>query len=352
MGCGEAESPLALVSGGGGFLGRYLVEQLARRGNRVRCFARGSYRELEVAGVEVQRGDIRDFRAVAEAVEGVECVYHAAALAGGGGRWIDYYETNVRGTENVIAACRRHGTARLVYTSSPSVVFAGRDQCGIDESAPYDMKWLQQHGCHYSRSKALAEQAVLRANGPDLRTCALRPHLIWGPRDNHLIPRLLDRARRGRLRRVGDGSNRVDVTYVENAAAAHLDAADALASADAAPAGNAYFISQSSPVNCWEWIDEVLALAGLPPVRRAISARAAWRLGAWCEQAYRLLRPRSEPPMTRFVAAQLATSHWYDVSRAQADFGYRPQVSMAEGMRRLQAWLAACGLANSASGNR
>ena len=171
------------------------------------------------------------------------------------------------------------------------------------------------------------------------RTCALRPHLIWGPRDNHLIPRLIARARNGRLRRVGDGKNLVDTTYVENAAAAHLQAADALASPSSAVAGKAYFISQGEPVNCWGWIDQVLALADLPPVKKSMSYATARRLGAVCEAVYRLFRRNGEPPMTRFLAAQLAKSHWFDISAAQRDFDYEPKISTAEGMSRLADWL-------------
>jgi nucleoside-diphosphate-sugar epimerase len=228
-----------------------------------------------------------------------------------------------------------------VYTSSPSATFAGVDQRGVDESAPLAFEWLEQHDAHYSASKAAAEMHVLASNAPALRTCALRPHLIWGPRDAHLIPRLIDRARRGRLRRVGDGTNLVDICYVENAAAAHVAAADALARPNSPVAGRAYYISQGEPVNCWQWIDEVLALAGLPPVKKSISFQAAWRLGHACEAAYRLFRLRGEPPMTRFLAAQLAKSHWFDVTAARRDLGYEPRVSTAEGMRRLAEWLKA-----------
>lgn len=330
----------ALVTGGGGFLGRYIVEQLVARGDQVRVFGRGAYPELESAGVEVVRGDIRDRDAVAAACGGVECVFHTAAVAGIGLRWCDFHETNSRGTENVLAGCKRHGARRLVLTSSPSVVFAGGDQCGVDESAPYDLDWLKKNNCHYSHSKAIAEQAVLQANGRgDLRTCALRPHLIWGPRDAHLIPRLIRRARSGRLRRVGDGTNRVDMIYVENAATAHLQAADALASPGSPTAGKAYFLSQGEPVGCWQWIDKILALAGLPPVEKSISLAAARRIGTVCEAVYTLLRIAGEPPMTRFLAAQLGHSHWFDIAAARRDFGYEPRISTAEGMQRLGHWL-------------
>ncbi|MBL9164389.1 MAG: NAD-dependent epimerase/dehydratase family protein [Planctomycetaceae bacterium] len=328
-----------LVTGGGGFLGRYIVEQLVARGDRVRSFGRGKYPELAALGVEVVRGDVTNRDAVIAACAGVDAVIHVAALPGIAVHWASYEQTNTRGTEHVLAGCRAQGVSRLVYTSSPSVVFAGVDQCGVDESAPYDFAWMKANGAHYSHSKALAEQAVLAASDATLRTCALRPHLIWGPRDNHLIPRLINRARAGRLRRVGDGTNRVDTIYVENAAVAHLQAADALLDASSSVAGRAYFLSQNEPANCWEWIDEILELVKLPPVRKTISRRSAERAGALLENIYRLLSLSGEPPMTRFLAAQLATSHWFDLSAARRDFGYAPAFSTAEGMQRLGAWL-------------
>jgi nucleoside-diphosphate-sugar epimerase len=325
----------ALVTGGGGFLGRYIVEQLVARGDRVRSFGRGAYPELEAMGVEVFRGDIADASAVTSACRGVDCVFHVAALPGIGVAWRPYEQVNLRGTEQVIAACRRHGVERLVYTSSPSVVFAGHDQCGVDEQAPYDFAWMERNRAHYSRSKALAEQAVMAANDDALRTCALRPHLIWGPRDNHLIPRLIARARSGRLRRIGDGANLVDTIYVENAAAAHLQAADALA-VDASPVpGRVYFLSQGEPVNCWRWIDEILSLADLPPVKRSISLAAARAIGVACETVYSALGLQGDPPMTRFLAVQLAKSHWFDITAARRDFGFAPSISTTAGMQRM-----------------
>jgi nucleoside-diphosphate-sugar epimerase len=261
----------------------------------------------------------------------MQVVIHVGGVAGIGGPRSLYYGINTLGTRHVTEGCRAHGVGRLVYTSSPSVTFDGTDQKGVDESVPYARRWLS----HYARSKALAEQHVLEANGRDgLLTCALRPHLIWGVRDRHLIPRLLDRARSGKLCRVGDGTNQIDTVYVENAARAHLQAADALGPGSAV-AGRAYFISQGEPVNCWDWIDQILALADLPPVRKTISFSAAWRLGAILETVYGLLRLKREPPMTRFLAAQLATDHYFDITRAREDFGYRPVVSTAEGMARL-----------------
>ncbi len=329
-----------LVTGGGGFLGRAIVEQLLACGDQVRSFSRGDYPELTKLGVEVVRGDILDVDAVARACEGVDRVIHTAAIAGIGGPWRRFYEANTVGTQNAIAACRAQGVSRLVYTSSPSVTFTGRDQSGVTErEAPIDLAWLERNGCHYSRSKALAEQAVLAANSEKLSTCALRPHLIWGPGDPHLIPRLIQRARNGRLRRVGDGTNLVDVIYLENAAAAHLQAADALLARNSPVAGKPYFLSQGEPVNCWQWIDEILALANLPPVTTSTSLDSALRVGQVCEWVYRMVGTTSEPPMTRFLAWQLASSHWFDISAARQDFAYQPPISTAEGMERLARWL-------------
>ena len=325
---------LALVTGAGGFLGQYLAEQLLARGDRVRALARGHYPQLEQLGAECVRADLRDTEATAAACAGVDVVFHAAGIAGIWGPWKDYYDINVLGTRNVVHGCRQHGVPRLVYTSSPSVTFDGTSQENVDESAPYPERWL----CHYAQTKAFAERVVLANNGDTLATCALRPHLIWGPRDRHLIPRLIARARAGQLRRVGDGANRVDMVYVDNAASAHLQAADAITPGSAV-AGKAYFISQGEPVNCWRWIDEVLALAGLEPVKRHLSLKAAWRIGATFEAIYRVLRMTSEPRMTRFLAAQLGTSHYFNIDRARHDFGYAPRVSTAEGMRRLGQWL-------------
>ena len=330
----------ALVTGGGGFLGRVIVEQLLARGDEVRSFGRGEYPELTALGVEVICGDVRDAAAVNAACAGMACVFHVAAIAGIGGPWSRFYEANVVGTQHVLAACRNQHVPRLVYTSSPSVTFAGRDQCGMNEAqAIPDLDWLAANRCHYSRSKALAEAAVLSANNAELATCALRPHLIWGPRDQHLIPRLIARAQSGQLRRVGDGTNKVDIIYIDNAALAHLRAADALAVDNSLVRGKAYFLSQGEPVNCWDWIDQILNLANLPPVKKSISLPAALRIGSLCETLYSLVRTTREPPMSRFLAWQLASSHWFDITAARRDFGYEPHVFTAEGMRRLGEWL-------------
>ncbi len=328
----RGQSLHALVTGANGFLGRYIVEQLLARGDRVRALVRRDVPELAALGVELVRGDIRDLAAVKAASHEVDAVFHVAAVAGIWGPWKHYFEINVSGTANVLEACLQNQVPKLIYTSSPSVTFAGGDQCGVDESVPYPDKYL----CYYPQTKAMAEQLVLEANCPELMTVALRPHLIWGPRDQHLIPRLLERARSNKLRYVGDRKNMIDAVYVENAAAAHLQAADALEPGSPV-CGKAYFITNDEPVNCWEWIDQLLALADLPPVKKGLSTPSAYAVGALLEGAWTLLRRTDEPRMTRFLALQLGTSHWFDIAAAKRDFGYQPAVSMAEGMQRLAA---------------
>lgn len=324
----------ALVTGGGGFLGLAIVRLLRQRGDEVRSLARNFYPELDALGVEQVRGDLADAGTVAEAAAGCDLVFHVAAKAGVWGDYQDYYRANVVGTANVIAACRAHGIDRLVYTSSPSVVFDGKDMEGVDESVPYPAHFE----AHYPRTKAEAEKLVLAANGPNLATTALRPHLIWGPGDNHLVPRILDRGRRGRLRRIGRRPCLVDTLYSANAAQAHLQAADALA-VGSPVAGKAYFLAQGEPKPVWEVVDRILAAGNLSPVTRTIPPQLAYAAGWLLEKTYSLLRLSGEPPMTRFVARELSTAHWFDLSAAHRDFGYQPRISFDEGMECLAAWL-------------
>lgn len=322
----------ALVTGGGGFLGGAIVRKLLARGDEVRSFARGEYPELAAAGVEVVRGDLAAPRDVRAAVAGTDVVFHVAALPGVWGRWEDYYAANFVGTTNVVQACLDCGVSRLVYTSTPSVVFDGGDMEGVNESVPYAVEFET----HYPKTKKMAERLVREVNGEKLATVSLRPHLIWGPGDNHLVPRILARA--GKLRRIGDGTNLVDTIYVDNAADAHLLAADRLAPGSPV-AGKVYFISQGEPLPLWDIVDRILAAGGLPPVRGRISPGAAVRIGAGMEFIHKLLRIQSEPRLTRFVARELSTAHWFDISAARRDLGYEPVVSFDEGMKRLEAWI-------------
>lgn len=319
----------ALVTGGGGFLGRAIVEMLLNRGDRVRFIARRRYPDVEALGAEGLQGDIRDRDCIVDAARGAEAVFHTAALPGIWGDPKIFEAVNVTGTLNVLEACRRRGVGKLVHTSSPSVVFDMKDECRIDERAPFPARWFNP----YSESKARAEQAVLSASGQDgVLCCAIRPHLIWGPRDNQLLPRLIERARKRQLRIIGNGRNKVDLTYIENAAMAHLLACDAMSFNRVA--GQAYFISDDQPVVLWEWINTFLARLSLPAVKRRIPAVVACAAGAGMECIYRMLKKQDEPRMTRFLARALSCSHYYDIGKAKRDFHYRAAIGNEEGLRR------------------
>lgn len=326
-----------LVTGGGGFLGSAIVRRLVARGDDVRSFSRSAHPSLDPSVEQIQ-GNLADSDAVSRAVAGCDAVIHVAAKAGVWGPRSDYDATNVTGTRNVIAGCRQHGVRKLVFTSTPSVVGAGFDIEGGNESLPYAAK----HLADYPRTKAIAEQEVLAANGPDLATVALRPHLIFGPGDPHLIPRMLARARTGKLRIVGSGKNRVDFTFVDDAADAHILALDRLA--PGCPiAGRAYFISQNDPLELWPFINHILDVVGLAPLTKRIPYRIAYAAGAILEGWYRIWRLAVEPPITRFVAAQLAHSHWFDISAAQRDLEYAPRNLNADAIIRLENWLTLTG---------
>ena len=320
----------AVVTGGGGFLGGAVTRLLRQRGDSVRSFTRSRYPWLDDIGVEQTLGDLSNLEAVEQAVTGCDVVFHVAAKVGVWGRYSGFFDTNVTGTQNVIAACKKHGVRRLVYTSTPSVVHGGKDVEGANESLPYP----KHFEAYYSATKAKAEKAVLAANGPDLATVSLRPHLIFGPGDPHLIPRIIGAAKAGKLKRIGSKAIKVDVTYIDNAAQAHLDAADRL-DIGTPPAGKAYFLSNGEPVELWPFIDRVLKEAGAPPVTKSVSAWKARLAGRVMEVLYWLLPLPGEPPMTRFVASQMSTSHWYDISAARRDLGYDPKVSVEEGLKRL-----------------
>ncbi|MCB0176005.1 MAG: NAD-dependent epimerase/dehydratase family protein [Anaerolineae bacterium] len=329
----------ALVTGGGGFLGRYIVEQLLARGDEVTVFARGAYPELVELGAKQIRGDLQHRAEVVKACAGLDAVFHVAAKAGYWGTLESFYRPNITGAENVIAACREHGVGKLIFTSTPSVVANNQSRAGADESLPYPATYES----YYPQTKAIAEQLVTKANGDGLLTVSLRPHIVYGPRDTHIIPRLVDRARAGKLVQVGDGANKIDVTYVEDAARAHLLAADAL-EPGAAVAGSVYFISQDQPVTLWPWINDLLRRLDVPPVTKKIPLALARTLGGVMELAYRTFNLKGEPRLTRFLANELALSHYYDISRAKQDFGYQPQFTMEESLQRTVAYFKQIGM--------
>lgn len=311
-----------LVTGGGGFVGGYVVDLLLARGYSVRSFGRSPQPALEEKGVEVVCGDLASAEDVRAACVGVDAVFHVAAKAGVWGDWNSFYTPNVVGTQNVVEACQAEGIRRLVYTSTPSVVFNGQPIRGGGSEMPYGRNWL----CHYAHTKAIAEEAALGANSDDLRVVALRPHLIFGPGDPHLLPRVIESVKAGRLKIVGKGDNQVDVSYVEDVAAAHLNAFDALEAGECA--GKAYFISQGEPVELWSWLNQVLEGLGHPPLTKKIPLAAAYAAGAVAECVWKVLAKSGEPPITRFVAVELAKDHYFSTEEAYQDLNYSPSFEM------------------------
>ncbi len=323
-----------LVTGGGGFLGRKIIGDLAGLGcASIRSIGRKPQPELEKIGIEVLCGDIQDAAFVTKACESRTIVFHTAALAGIWGKYKDFYGINVIGTQNIIEASKKKGACTLVHTSSPSVAYSGNTE-NADESAPYPEKYL----AYYPETKAIAERMVMKANSADFATVAIRPHLIWGPGDPHLLPRVIERAKQGKLAQVGDGRNLVDMTYIDNASQAHVLAAEALRTSQKAN-GKVYFVSDGRPVVLWEWINNLLRELGISPVEKKISYGTAYKIGAALEFVYNILPISGEPPMTRFVAGQLAYSHYFNISAAKNDLGYAPKISPGEAFKRTVEWL-------------
>ncbi len=337
----------AFVTGAGGFLGKAICQRLIAAGISVTGFARGHYPELETLGVVMVQGDLVNPEQVQQAMQGCDIVFHVASKAGVWGDRDSYFCPNVKGAVNVISACKALKINKLVYTSTPSVTFAGEDESGIDESTPYASRFLN----YYAHSKTIAEKMVLDANQAvvadsadtlktfALKTVALRPHLIWGPNDPHLVPRVLARGRLGKLKLVGCEDKLVDTIYIDNAAYAHVLAALELCQVEPKCQGKAYFVSNDEPVTMANMLNLILACDGLPPVTKRVPQKVAYLVGAVLETVYRLLRKQEEPIMTRFIAKQLSCSHYFDISAAKRDFGYCALVSIADGMKRLKASL-------------
>lgn len=325
-------SGVVLVTGYGGFLGRAICKDLLAAGYQVRGLARNRYPEIEQLGVMALQGSAVDANICEQACQGVDAVIHTAALAGVWGAAEPFEQANVVATDQLLSSSQRNGVRAFVFTSSPSVTFDGKPQRNIDERVPYPTRWL----CHYPRTKALAEQQVLESNEVGrFSTCSLRPHLIWGKGDPHLIPRVIERCRSGRLRCVGDGKNLIDTVHVQNAACAHRLALERMLEHDKNAAGRSYFITDGEPIGCWDWISQILRSANLTPPSKRISFAAAYRLGGALELVYRLVRSKTEPPMTRFVAAQLGVDHYFDISAAKKLLGYEPLQDRAERMKEL-----------------
>jgi nucleoside-diphosphate-sugar epimerase len=320
--------PLALVTGATGFVGSHLVRALLADGERVRALGRSgaALSRLAALGAEPVRADLRDREAVIAACRGTAVVYHVGALSAPWGARAEFEAVNVGGTAAVVEGCRRHGVGRLVHVSSPSVVFDGRDHVDLPDDAPYTARFASV----YSETKKRAEDTVNAARG-DVPAVIVRPKAVFGPGDTSLLPRLVAAARAGRLPVIGDGRNRVDLTYVGNVVHALR-----LAARSEAAVGNTYTVTNGDgnggAPRLWDVIAEVLEQLGVPLPRRRVPVGAALA-------AARLMEARAavtgrEPTLTRYSVRILARTQTYDISRARRDLGYTPVVPLAEGIER------------------
>ncbi len=321
-----------LVTGAGGFLGFYIARDLKELGHKVYNFSRSHHRDLDQLEITTRIGNLNNPESIEKALKNIDAVFHVAGKVAMWGKWDDFYQTNTIGTKNLVEACKKKGIKKFIYTSTPSVVFGEGDILGEDENLEYPKKYLSL----YAKSKMLAEKYVLDQNSENFLTCALRPHLIFGPRDKNIIPRLIEASKKNKLKVVGDGENLVDIIYVENAAQAHIQAFEQL-STDSKVAGSSYFIAQERPVKLWDFINQILQINGQSPITKKIPTNTAYRVGAIIEFFLKLFRVWNiHPPMTRFVALQLGKSHYFSHKKAQTDFNYSPSISIEEAIEKIR----------------
>lgn len=316
-----------LLTGGSSLLGAGAVRALHARGDHVVVLQRGPATVASELGLTEHLADLNDAEAVGRALEGREAVIHLAARVGVVGSAAQFHGANVAGTRTVLEAARVAGVSRFVFISSPSVAHSGSAIAGTGAD-PADPKRARGH---YSRSKAQAELDVLAADAPGFATIAIRPHLIWGPGDTQLVGRIVDRARAGRLALVGGGRALIDTTYIDNA----VDAV--VAALDHAPAGHgqAFVVSNGEPRTVAELFERICSAGGAQPPTRSVPRSVAWAGGAVAEGLWWLGRRTGDPPMTRFLAGQLATAHWFDQRLARGVLDWSPRISLVQGFALL-----------------
>jgi 2-alkyl-3-oxoalkanoate reductase len=320
-----------LVTGASSLIGTGLATALAARGDEVLCLQRRHVPALDpLDSVSQALGDVREPEAVRDAADGADAIVHLAARVGVVGEWEEYRSVNVDGTANVLDAARHHGVRRVVHVSSPSVAHGGEPIVGGGAEAPI----LGRRGAWYAESKAMAEIRAMEAADGDLGVVAIRPHLVWGPGDTQLVGRIVERARAGRLALVGGGRALVDTTYIDNAVDALVAAIDRV-EPGATCSGRAYVVANGEPRPIRELVAGICAAAGVQFEPRSVPLRAGTAIGAAVERIWPWLGREDEPPLTRFVAEQLGTAHWFDPRPARDDLGWVPRVSIDEGLERL-----------------
>jgi 2-alkyl-3-oxoalkanoate reductase len=327
-----------LVTGASGFVGGALAEKLLSLGHTVVGVSRRRVKELEELGLKHVAYDLtQDVELLLAGVSkafpcglksGFDAIFHTAAKVDVWGDYQDFYKTNFLGTAKLLELAKRCGVGRFIFTSTPSVVSGSGDLKGVNETFPYPLKYQ----AFYPETKALAEKLVIGSNSATLKTVSLRPHLIFGPKDNHLIPTILDKARRKKLKIIGTGDNLTDVCFIDDCILAHLTAFQALG-VNPRASGRAFFISQGEPIGLWDWINEILAIFLLPPVTKTVSPLLARALAHTAElYSTALFRGQKEPLLTRFLVDQMSTSHYFDISAAKKELGFKPQYSVKKAL--------------------
>ncbi len=324
---------VSLVTGGCGFVGAAIARALEARGDRV--IVLDSAPECPVEGVDHRRVDITDKAGVIEACRGVDTVIHNASIVHTKQNKQDVvWAVNLGGTENMLEAAQHNGIRRFVYISSGSVVYEGKDIENGDESLPYSS--VSQ--APYADSKIAAEKLVLAENGKGgMATCALRPHVVFGPGDNRFMPTLLAKGRNGQLRvQIGRGVWLSDYTYVTNMTDAVLLADEALAKdgLSSIAAGQAYFITNGEPMPFWDFIRKVAARLGFPPVKYTAPKSLVYAIAAVKEGIDTLKGGtlNAEDGLTRFAIRYMCTHHYFSIEKARRELGYTPAVSVEEGI--------------------
>jgi nucleoside-diphosphate-sugar epimerase len=317
-----------LVTGASGLLGGAVATQIARAGHTVRTFQRRpSGLAGVVDGVEDFLGSVTDVPAVIASLDGIDAIVHLAAKVSLTGDPAEFDAVNIGGTRILLAAAREAAVARFVFVSSPSVAHSGSSIVG-DDALPATPEAARGD---YARTKAEAELVALAADSDDLRVVVVRPHLVWGPGDTQLVERIVDRARSHRLPLLGHGAALIDSIYVDNASsgiAAALERVDAVH-------GNSYVLTNGEPRPVAELIAGMCTAAGVHTPNWRVPAALARAAGSLVEVFWRIKPGADEPPMTRFLAEQLSTAHWFDQRRTREDLQWVPAVSLDEGFRRL-----------------
>ena len=326
-----------IITGGRGFVGKAICKKLKDTDNEIHTIGRSkNFSKYDFPENCIHHCiDLAKDPLPETFFEKTDIIFHVAAKAGVWGKYSEFYSSNVLATEKLLANCIKYNVPKLIYTSTPSVVFSGHPIKNGNESLAYGDTGLS----FYAETKIIAEKHVLSKNDQsNIQTLSLRPHLIWGENDPHLLPRVIDRHKKGRLRQVGNGKNMVDLTHVDNVAHAHICAMNAMIK-NPKLGGKAYFIGQNEPVSLWKWLNEVFEKISLPKITKKISFKNAYLLGNSLEKIWRIFHLKGEPPMTRFVASQLSHDHWFSNESAQKDLGYKPIKDMKKSLDDSLDWL-------------